>query len=354
MGRVRIGDKAAVIVCAVAAVAAGCRGKASGKRAPGAGTSDAGAGVATGGGPHMRTIAPPDVPAFPPEPPAVMPRELDVTLLEPGKGPRTRLRYRGGGDAERELVARSLITTHAYADGTWLDELTMAPVHDGFGISAVARDAAAGGGLTVHLRALEATVDSAKASPPAVTAAEGYVARWQSVLARRRADVTTDDRGRLRDAILLDDLTGAQSDARDELVQRWLGLVVPLPEEPIAPGARWRVRTILRTGGAVLKQTATYKLVSAGAGGWTVEVEAERIGEAQEILVPGVDSAIGELVALRRMVKGTLTVAPADPLALRGTLTADVSSHARFALGGGRTSERYTDDHATIELGLAP
>ena len=107
-------------------------------------------------------------------------------------------------------------------------------------------------------------------------------------------------------------------------MQRWLGLVVPLPDEPVAVGARWRVVSMVRSGGVVLKQTATYRLTAADADGWTVELEAERIGEAQEILVPGVEGALGELVALRRLVKGTLTVAAADPLPLRGTLISEV------------------------------
>lgn len=333
-----IGVRASVALLGALAVA-GCRGKPAAKQAPAA---DAGV-----SGPRIRTL-PPSPTVFPPEPPAEMPRELRFTLLEPGTGKRTRLRYRGGG-AARELTARATVTTHAYADGAWTDELTLAPVRDGFGISA---DATSAGALIVHLRPLVASVEApaGAAATPAVSAAEAYVARWRSLLEKRRADVTIDARGRLTAAVILDDPAAGQSDARDELVQRWLGLVVPVPEEPVAPGARWRVVTILRAGGATLKQNATYTLVSAGDAGWTVEVSAERIGEPQDISIPGVAGSPGELVALRRVVTGSVTVSSSDPLPLRGSLTAEVSTHARFRLDGGRSTERYTDDRATITL----
>lgn len=334
----------AALACAL--VAGGCQRRS--KPADQAAAADAGV-----TGPRLRSL-PPTPTVFPPGPPAEMPRELRFQLLEPGKGKRALLRYRGGG-AARELTARAVVTTHAYADGTWSDELTLAPVRDGFGVSidpaAGADPAGTPGAFLVHLRPLAATVDGDGATPAALGAAEGFVTRWRSLLEKRRADVTIDARGRLTAAVFLDDPAAGQSDARDELVQRWLGLAVPLPEEPVAPGARWRVVTLLRTGGAVVRQNALYTLVSAGDAGWTVEVSAERIGQPQDISIPGVAGSPGELVALRRMVTGTFTLAPSDPLPLRGTLTAEVSTHARFRLPGGRSSERYTDDRATITLG---
>ena len=108
--------------------------------------------------------------------------------------------------------------------------------------------------------------------------------------------------------------------------------------------------TALRAGGIVLKQTNTYRLVAADAATRTVEVTSERIGEPQDLVVPGTRQAIGELVALKRVVTGTLVVGHSDPLPLRGSLTAEVTLHARIEAGGTR-SEQVSEDHATIELG---
>ena len=275
-----------------------------------------------------------DAPAIP------LPRELSFTLLAPGDAPRTRLRYAIDG-APRELVARSTVTTRANLDGTWRDEVAQAPVRDGFGVTAAAG--------VVALRGLDARVDAG--SPAGVAAAERYVTRWRALLAKRRADVHVDERGRFERATLLDDPTGAHVDAREELVQRWLALAVPLPEAPVGVGARWRVVTALRAGGVVLKQTATYRLAAADDATWKIELEAERIGEPQDIAVPGKPGAsLGELLGMRRVVKGTVVVGRTDPLPLRGALTAEVSSHARVTAGG-RTTEQFSEDRGTIELG---
>ncbi len=336
------------LALALAVVATACQVKSKPRPdegdEPGGGQRDAGTAVV---GPRTRVLPPAVPPSRMPEPRIELPRELRFTLLDPGQGARARLRYRADGST-RELVARAQVTTRSYADGTWIDPVAMAPVRDGFGVTATATGS--GEGAVIQLRGLVASVDGGAATP-AAAAAEAYLGRWRALLERRRADVTIDDRGRLVTTALLDDPTGARVEARDELVQRWLGLAVPLPEEPVAIGARWRVVTALRAGGAVLKQTATYQLRARDAQAWTIDVEAERIGEPQDILAPGVPGGVlGEVVALRRVVKGTLVVGPSDPLPRRGTLASEVASHARFHAAG-RTTERYTEDQATIELG---
>ncbi|MCL4222850.1 MAG: hypothetical protein KJZ91_00085 [Myxococcales bacterium] len=338
------------LALALAVVAAACQVKSKPRPdegdEPGGGRRDAGAAVV---GPRTRVLPPAVPPSRMPEPRIELPRELRFTLLDPGQGARARLRYRADGST-RELVARAQVTTRSYADGTWIDPVALAPVRDGFGVTATATATGSGAGAVIQLRGLVASVDGG-AAPPAAAAAEAYLGRWRALLERRRADVTIDDRGRLVTTALLDDPTGARVEARDELVQRWLGLAVPLPEEPVAIGARWRVVTALRAGGAVLKQTATYQLRARDAQAWTIDVEAERIGEPQDILAPGVPGGVlGEVVALRRVVKGTLVVGPSDPLPRRGTLASEVASHARFHAAG-RTTERYTEDQAAIELG---
>ncbi len=337
---------AAIIIALAGLAACQVTSKPKGKGSDGgASINDAGVLVV---GPRTHTIPGPNRPLRPPEPTVPMPHEMRFKLLEPGKGARTVLRYQPSGQP-RELVARAKVTTRSYVDGDWTDTLALATIRDGFAVTAGPPPAGAVGSV-LQVRGLTAAVESAGASPAAVTGAEAYVARWRALLEKQRADITVDDRGRFVAAVLLSDPAGGKVDARDELVQRWLGLVVPLPDEAVGVGARWRVVTALRTGGAVLKQTATYTLTAADAGAWTVAIESERIGEPQDIVMPGAPDVIGEVVALRRVVSGTVTVGPGDPLPLRGSFTSEVSSHARFRIPG-RTTERYSEDHATVELG---
>lgn len=332
MGGVRIW-----VLVAVLAIA-GCGGRKSQKREA-ASAKDGGitaTHVLTGSGQPPPNDAP-DI---------KLPRLMRFTLVDAGTGARAELRYRLDSPA-RELVARSTVTTHANIDATWADPITLATVHDGFGVSASAG--------VVQLRGLDARIDDG--TPAAVAAAEKYVMRWRALVAKRRADVKVDARGQLDSITLLDDPTGKNVDAREELVQRWLALAVPLPAEPVGVGASWKVVMALRAGGAVVKQTTTYTLVAVDGDTWSIDMSSERIGEPQMISVPGTgDSAatmIAELIAHRRVVIGQVVVGKGDPLPLRGKLTADVSSHARVKVAG-RLSEHFSDDKATTELGPPP
>lgn len=283
----------------------------------------------------------PSIPRSPlAEPAVVLPREMSFTLLEPGDGARARMRYRLDGAEQRELVVRSTVKTHNNVDGVWGDEVTLAPVRDGFGVSATAG--------VVQLRGLEAHVGDGTAA--ARSAAENYVERWRRFLQKRRIDVKVDIRGRLESVSLLDDPSGVHTDARDELTQRWLGMAVPLPEEPVAVGGTWKVVIALRAGNIVVKQTTTYRLVAIVADEWTIEIELVRIGEPQDVAAPGIGSdARVELIALKQVMKGSVIVGRGDPVPLRGRVSVELSAHVRAQLGAS-TTEQYGEETATLEL----
>lgn len=271
------------------------------------------------------------------EPTVALPRELRATLVEPGAAPRTVRRYAPSAET-RELRVAMTVTASGFHDGVWSQPQTLPVMTDGFGITV---DATA----PIALRGLVAEI----ADGGAHVEAEAYLGRWRALLERRRVAVATDGRGTLGAITLQDDPTSTAT--RDELVQRWLGLAVPLPVEAIGVGARWRVVTILRTGGAVVKQTATYQLTAVDGAAATVAVELTRIGEQQLIEVPGLPADVtAELVALRRVVKGTLVLGPGSPLPLRGTLTSESSAHARFTSSTRAAVDEVSDDSATIVL----
>ncbi|HVV84598.1 MAG TPA: hypothetical protein VHE35_16130 [Kofleriaceae bacterium] len=325
---------------------AGCRGHHA---APANASDDAGAGAGAAGsatvGPATRVLQPE---RHPPPPTTPMPRRVSEALLEAGAAPRRALRYRLE-PAARTLTAISRITSHGY-DGGWTDPVTLAPVHEGFEVTP------AGGGGPVHVRGVIAEVEADGQSDAARTAAEAYLARWRAVLERRRADLVVDERGGLGEVTLLTDPGGTTDpDAKDELVQRWLGLAVPLPEAPVGVGARWKVVTMLRAGGAVMTQTAIYRLARVDRDRWTIEVDLTRLGRPQEIQLPGQPpGATAQLVALLRKVTGTVTVSPASPLPLDGQLTGEVRSQARIPVAGGPPRDQASEDTASITLSTAP
>jgi hypothetical protein len=325
--------RAALIATATLAIAA-CKGD---RRAPPA-APPIDAAVA---GPATRVLEP-VTPATPIARPP-MPRLLREELRDAGRAPRVKLRYRFAPVA-RTLTASARITSHGY-DGAWSEPTALAPVREGFAVEP------SGGGGPLHVRGLVADVDRAGQSDAAVAGAEGYLARWRALLERRRADVGVDERGRTGDVTLVGDPGDSVEDARDELIQRWVGLAVPLPDGAVGVGARWRVVTTVRAGGAAVTQTADYRLVAVERDRWTIEVQLSRLGRPQAIRVDGLPAGTSaELIAMVRSVKGTVTISPSSPLPIAGALTAEVKSHARFAAPGVPPRDQYSEDTATITL----
>jgi hypothetical protein len=162
--------------------------------------------------------------------------------------------------------------------------------------------------------------------------ADAYLAPWRTLLQGRPIALDLDDRGAVTAIRFDDDPSGATSArARDELVQRLLALIVPLPAEPVGTGASWRVVTILRQGPAVAKQTATYTLIARGPRRWKLHVVLRRVGQRQQIVDPALPrAASAELVAMFRALEGDVEVDPALPLIAGGTLTIESRLHARL------------------------
>jgi hypothetical protein len=298
-------------------------------------------------GPSVHDLAPPDV-VFD-QPAATMPQLVRATLLEAGQAPRAIRRYHTIVAAERELSVVVRVTTHTYRHGAWIGPTVLPPIRDGFGVSL---SPTTDDQFAVVLRGLPGTVEGGDGV--AHDDAESYLSRWRALLERRRISVAVDPRGQLGAISFLDDLDQRRTDrtdATDALVERWLGLAVPLPEAAIGVGARWRVVTLLRTGGAFLKQTATYHLAAIAGDQLTVDVELVRVGERQLIAIPGMPAdATAELIALLRTVHGEVTLGANSPLPIAGQLQSTLGTHAQFGTSQTAPVDEVSDDQATISI----
>ena len=136
--------------------------------------------------------------------------------------------------------------------------------------------------------------------------ADAYLASWRKLVQDRRITLAFDQRGQFSMTASGVPATGSGNDqTKDEVIQRLLSMIVPLPAEPVGAGARWRVVTILRQRPAYVKQTAIYTLSSAavaskaGPATWKLHIKLTRVGEQQAIqdpLLPPGATADGETV----------------------------------------------------------
>ncbi|HUJ60110.1 MAG TPA: hypothetical protein VLX92_16505 [Kofleriaceae bacterium] len=274
------------------------------------------------------------------QPKLPVPRQIAFELLDPGKGPRSELRYvRAPGTTT--YASQTRLETRQLANSVWGPTQKLPALDDGFAITVEAP------GTPLLLRPLPGTA-AAKSD-----LADQYLAAWHA-FEGRRLTVAIDDRGQLGAIVFADDPTNARSaDQTDEIAQRLLATLVPLPAEPVAIGAKWRVATVLRQRPVIAKQTATYTLTGKTATGWTIAVEIRRIAEPQVIVDPAVPKgASAQLVAMLRRIDGTVAVDPHDVLPT-GTLTATTTMHLRIRLGAQMT-EQILDDTASIALSKHP
>lgn len=273
------------------------------------------------------------------EPKIELPKQESFALLDAGKGDRAPLRYQLAAGALTYPIVTNL-RTRQLVDTVWTKPAQLPAISDGFTINIAEPD------KPLALRALPGTIASPSAD------ADAYLATWRT-MEKRVISMKVDARGQLSGVTFADDPDNKTSQrARDELYSRMLVLAIPLPEEPVGVGAKWRVATVLRQHPAIVKQVATYTLVARTAKRWKIAVDVERHGEEQVVfdsaLPPG---AIATIIALVRHLDGTLELDPTQPLPT-GTLTAQSMLHVRIAMPDAHVREQIFDDAGTVSLSV--
>jgi hypothetical protein len=321
--------------------------------APPGSAAGSAAGPAAGPATSSPPVAPPPAPtttlragsnaiAFD-EPKIDLPRQESFKLLDAGKSPRAALRYALAQGTTR-FIAQATLSSRHLDHGAFTNPSALPAIRDGFAIT-VAGDRAG------KLALLPLAGEAAAASPDA----DAYLTPWRTLLQNRRITVAFDDRGGFSAITFNDDATNARSGkARDELVQRLLLLIVPLPVEPVGAGASWRVVTILRQGPAYAKQTATYTLTARTPGGWKLHAKLQRVGEEQRITDPALPAGTtADLLAMFRELEGDIEVDPTQPLIIGGALAFESRLHVKLQAPGqsaAQATEQIFEDTGTVAL----
>lgn len=307
----------------LAAAAAACHDADNQRSAPrDAGRSDAAAVDAAGA---RAAASEPAVQRGPPrvivmeEPPIALPHQESFRLLDAGKGARSVLRYTlAAGDTA--VIAHTALSSRHLDNGAFTAPAALPAIRDGFTVTIA--------GAPRGRLALRAVPGQAAA---ASREAEAYLAAGRA-LQDRAITLDVDDRGAIAAFHFDDDPDAAHSgSARDELAQRLLSLIVPVPVEPVGLGASWRVVTILRQGPTAAKQTATYTLTARTPRRWKLHLKLQRVAENQAIADPSLPrGAAAELLALFRQLEGDVEVDPRLPLVAAGGLAVESRVHARI------------------------
>jgi hypothetical protein len=204
----------------------------------------------------------------------------------------------------------------------------------------------------LHWRGEPIWIDGGNGHGDSDVAAAPYVARWRALLGGRRAQLHIDTTGSLGEISFADDVLKQHSQPEiDELTQRLLAWLVPLPSQPIGVGARWTVVTVLRQSVGMVKQTASYQLLAITPTGMSVAIDVRRVAEEQRIATPTLtDGTSIDLVALFRQIKGRVEIDLTAPLPIAGDLTIEARSHQRIHRSDGTTTEAIAEDIGSLSL----
>jgi hypothetical protein len=278
------------------------------------------------------------------EPAMDLPHRESFRLLDAGHGERSALRYALAAGAAA-FTARTALSTRHLDGGQFSPPVALPAIRDGFAITIAADHPER---LALRALAGEAAANTADA--------DAYLAAWRANLQDRHFTVSFDDRGGFAAIRFDDDPSGARSEhARDELALRLLTIIVPLPAEPVGPGASWRAVTILRQGPIYAKQTATYTLTARSPAGWKLHVKLQRVGEQQPLADPALPrGTTAELLAMFRSLEGDVEVDPAYPLITGGTLAIESRMHVRLHGDGQPATEQMFEDTGRVVLSLCP
>lgn len=272
------------------------------------------------------------------EPKLDLPKQEAFKLVDPGTGAKAPLVYAFATTGTQIEIETKLSSRHL-DNGTWSPKVDMPPIKDGFAIASET------GNLV--LRGLPGSITGT-----ATKEAEQYLQFWKSLLQDRRASVAVDARGQFGKISFLDDPTNKRSEpSRNELANRLLVTIVPVPAEPIGTGASWKVVTVLRQNQVSVKQTATYTLIERTPEKWTIGIKVQRIGHEQTIPDPSLPKgATAELVAMLRDYTGTVEIDPRRAMIAKGALTIESRFHIKITTPGQPAIEHVVEDTGSVAI----
>lgn len=282
--------------------------------------------------------------------PPDLPELKPVKLIAAGDQPRAPLRYQLD-DAAREFTITTSATVREYNGEVWTEPRAIPDITIGLGIR---RSGADNRLWVIDIRGLKAKIGTASDAPdgsdrpparpdarpdrgptPQVepAAVDEFLSRYRTFVERRRAQLALTDVGRPGKPILSPDARMGK-DAKaigTELSQLLLERLVPLPEEAVGKGARWRAVSLLYRGRNVVKQTAEYELLSKPGERVRLSMRVTQIGEQQMINAPELGpQQRPELISLFWQIAGEIELSVTAPTPISGSVSTELRVHGRM------------------------
>ena len=228
-----------------------------------------------------------------------------VTVQDPGEAPRELLRYAFVAGQTQEVVLSLNTSVSQTADGetrsgsTPQIDVTMSAT-----ISEVGLD---------NIITVATSIDDVEVDEDATGGDE--VADAVEALVGLQMTLTITDRGEVlaADAVIPDDLEETARQLLQQFVDQARSLTVPLPDEEVGLGARWKAVQTPTLSGISIRQTSTYELVERTDEGVELEVTVSQRATRQTITDPNTGQDL-EILSSKGKGDGSVTLALDQPL----------------------------------------
>lgn len=230
----------------------------------------------------------------------------EVRLLEPGEEPRQPLRFVWGEDEPRRVITEIRIQQTVVADGEEQPPVPNAPIRSVMQLDPAPEEDAPGR-FRYRLVGIE-IVETEDVHPAMLNLLQSSLENMPAI----QGTLILNDRGMITH---LHQDRQAQQDAgmpmvQDDLLRELAG--IPLPEEPVGPGARWVATSEVEAHGVRVEQEVTYLLGAVRDGVWEITWAIAQQALDQQIEIPDVPPG-GPRVMLERLTAagtGTAEVTP--------------------------------------------
>ncbi|MGD0677507.1 MAG: hypothetical protein ABSC94_18970 [Polyangiaceae bacterium] len=208
-----------------------------------------------------------------------------LTLLDPGKPPRSKLRYVWNAGQREELTIDLRTVASSQLPNAQGSDIALPPVHIVVAISP--SGVADNGDLEYAWRVTSTEVKADPTMPPEL--ARGMKAEVDAVERLSGSGVVTPLGLARRVSIETDTPSdaGVTGQMVEQVRQTLRDMAAPFPDEAVGMHARWQKLSHLSTKDAEVTQTETFTLVSLGAKGGTLDDVLAQTSPPQPIHGPG-------------------------------------------------------------------
>lgn len=257
----------------------------------------------------------------PPEPPT-------VKLLDAGSEPRKALRFHvKAGDKETMTMTMKMSMEMPGMGGAGAMKIPTMTMPMDVTVQSVAPN----GDISYQsVMAEPGIAEDPNAMPAMVQAMKASLATMKGLT----MSGVVSDRGisKQADMKIPDNADPSMRQSMDQMKDSMRNMGAPLPAEPVGVGAKWEVKTHVKSGGIAIEQTATYQLASLEENHWTAKCTMEQTAGNQKIENPSVPVEMN-LVKMNGTGTGTINVDLSKILPLHGNMDEHVDMNSEVKMG---------------------